>query len=97
MMQQEKAQILALQALAWLAADEDRIGPFLAQSGIGLADLQARAGESDVLAAVLDFILGDDSRVLAWADEADLRPEAAAIALSGARGALPGGAVPDWT
>ncbi|MCL4068686.1 DUF3572 domain-containing protein [Pseudomonas sp. GX19020] len=93
MTQQENAQILALQALAWLAADEDRIGPFLAQSGIGILELQARAGETEVLAAVMDFLLGDDARVIEFAAGAGHAPAEVAAA----RAALPGGEVPDWT
>lgn len=90
---QQQAQILGLQALAWLATDEDQIGPFLAQSGIGLAELKARADEAEVLAAVLDFLLAEDERVFAFAASADVKPEE----IVQARAALPGGEVPDWT
>lgn len=90
---QEAAQVLALQALAWLAADEDRIGPFLAQSGIALGELRSRAGEAEVLAAVLDFLLGDEALVLGFAAEAGIKPEEVPLA----RASLPGGEVPDWT
>lgn len=93
MSRQERAQVLALQALAWLASDEDRLGPFLAQSGVGAAELRARAGEAEVLAAVLDFLLGDEAQLLAFAAEAGERPEDIVLA----RHALPGGEMPDWT
>ncbi|NPD13914.1 DUF3572 domain-containing protein [Xinfangfangia sp. D13-10-4-6] len=93
MTRQEQAQVLALQALAWLAADEDRISPFLAQSGIGADELRQRAGENEVLAAVLDFLLSDEPLLLDFAASADQRPEAVMLA----RGALPGGEMPNWT
>ncbi len=93
MFKQESAQILAIRALAFLAADEDLLLPFLAQTGLDAEALRAGADDPHLLAGVVDFLLAEDSRVLAFAAEAGLRPEAV-LAL---RAALPGGDTPHWT
>ncbi|MBE2274967.1 MAG: DUF3572 domain-containing protein [Rhodobacteraceae bacterium] len=93
MFEQESAQILAIRALAFLAADDDLLLPFLAQTGLDPEELRARAEDPHLLAAVVDFLLSEDSRVLAFAAEAGIRPEAV-LAL---RAALPGGDAPHWT
>jgi hypothetical protein len=91
--QQEAAQLLALRALAWLATDETLIQQFLDSTGAGPDELRARAGDADLHLAILDFLLMDDRRVIAFCDAHGLRygePQAA-------RAALPGGEVPHWT
>ena len=89
----EKAQTLALQALAWLAQESDRFDPFLAQSGTDLSELRARAGEPELLASVMDYLLSDEAMVLAFAGETGIDPS---LVLR-ARASLPGGDVPFWT
>ena len=93
MIRRESAQILGLQALAFVAADEDLLLPFLAQSGLGAGELRDRAEDPDLLGAVVDFLLAEDARVLAFAAAAGIAPaEVPAL-----RAALPGGDVPHWT
>lgn len=92
-MQPEAAQTLALQALAWIAADDEVFPLFLNATGATLAELRARAADPDFLGAVLDFLLQDDRWVVAFCDasgQAYTVPQAA-------RSALPGGAVMNWT
>ncbi|WP_333815328.1 DUF3572 domain-containing protein [Tabrizicola sp.] len=92
-MQPEAAQVLALQALGWIAAEDELFPLFLGATGANLGDLRARAADPDFLAAVLDFLLQDDRWVVAFCDaqgQAYTAPQAA-------RAALPGGAVVDWT
>lgn len=91
--QRESAQMLALRALAWLAADAERIGGFMAATGAGPAELAARAQDADFQLAILDFLLMDDRQVIAFCDDEGL-PYTAPLS---ARAALPGGAEPDWT
>lgn len=93
MFRRESAHVLALQALAFVAADEDLLLPFLAQSGLDPAALRARAEDPQLLAGVVDFLLAEDARVLAFAAGAGIRPEA----LITLRAALPGGDLPHWT
>ena len=92
-MQPEAAQVLALQALGWIASDDEVFPLFLTATGANLDDLRARAADPDFLAAVLDFLLQDDRWVVAFCDvqgQAYTAPQAA-------RSALPGGAAVNWT
>lgn len=83
----EGAEALALQALAFIAGDEDRLGRFLAASGLGPAELRARVGDPTTLGFVLEFLLGDEEAVIAFAGEQQIDP-----GLPGrARALLPGG------
>ena len=92
-MQPEAAQVIALQALGWIAAEDEVFPLFLGATGASLGDLRARAADPDFLAAVLDFLLQDDRWVVAFCD-AQGHPYAAP---QSARAALPGGAVVNWT
>lgn len=57
-MQQDQAETVALQALGFLAGDEDRLARFLAMTGVGPEDLKGRIGDPAFLGAVLDHLLG---------------------------------------
>ncbi|KIL99876.1 hypothetical protein CCC_02665 [Paramagnetospirillum magnetotacticum MS-1] len=80
------AEITALRALAWVVTDQDRAMRFLAATGCDSQTLRQRAGEAEVLGAVLDFLLDDEASLLAFADEQDLPAQSVALA----RFALPG-------
>lgn len=82
----EMAQIMALKALAYLAADEDQLDPFLNATGMLLADLKAGAADPIFLAGVLDYILQNEPLLLAFAGASELAPEA----IMRARQRLPG-------
>ncbi len=90
---QETAEILALRALAWLAAQEDLVNGFLAATGLSVSDLTQAAARPEMLAAVLDYLLEDESCLLAFCADQGLDPEAPMAA----RVFLPGGDVPHWT
>jgi hypothetical protein len=92
-LQPEGAQVLALQALGWIASDDEVFPLFLAATGVGIGELRERASEAEFLAAVLDFLLQDDRWVVAFCD-AEGQPYTSPQA---ARAALPGGAVTNWT
>ncbi len=62
---QEVAEIVAIQALSFLASDPERLGTFLTESGIGPQTLRASATDPKFLAGVLDFIMRDDATVQA--------------------------------
>ncbi len=57
----ERAETLALEALAFLAGTPDVLGRFLGNSGLEASDLRLRASDPDVLRAVLEFLLADDA------------------------------------
>ena len=71
----ENAEILALEALGWLAGDDDAIQRFLGQSGIDPAELREAAGNPDTGAAVLDFLMGDDELLLRFCEHAQISPK----------------------
>ncbi|MCZ7657248.1 MAG: DUF3572 domain-containing protein [Xanthobacteraceae bacterium] len=75
-MTRESAESLAVEALAFLAAEPDRLGPFLAATGIAPETIRASAAEPGFLAGVLDHILADERLLLAFVDAAAIAPEA---------------------
>ena len=70
----EVAEIVAIQALNFIAADPERLGLFLAETGIGPDTLRTSAAEPRFLACVLDFVLRDDATVKAFAKASELHP-----------------------
>ncbi|HLZ06788.1 MAG TPA: DUF3572 domain-containing protein [Bradyrhizobium sp.] len=70
----EVAEIVAIQALNFIAADPERLGLFLAETGIGPDTLRTSAAEPRFLASVLDFVLRDDATVKAFAKASELHP-----------------------
>jgi len=92
-MKQNNAETIGLQALAWLAGNDEIFPVFLGSSGASPADLKAGAQDPAFLAAVLDFLTMDDAWVTAFCDHAGL----AYTAPMQARRALPGGGEVNWT
>jgi hypothetical protein len=88
-MRTSDAETLALKALTHLAGEPDALLRFLTLSGLTLEDLRERAGEPELLAAVMDFLLGDDGLSSSFAEAEELRPEE----LHAIRRALPGAAL----
>jgi hypothetical protein len=70
----EVAEIVAVQALTFIASDPGRLGTFLAESGIGPETLRTAATEPHFLVSVLDFVLRDDATVNAFASASQLHP-----------------------
>ncbi|MEM9900227.1 MAG: DUF3572 domain-containing protein [Pseudomonadota bacterium] len=92
-MQREDAETLALEALGWLAGQEDLMPTFLGASGASLLDVRRRADDPEFLGAVLDFLTMDDAWISAFCDSTGRAPDAPLRA----RAALPGGELPHWT
>jgi hypothetical protein len=76
----EVAEIVAVQALSFVARDPERLGLFLAESGIGPETLRSAAADPHFLASVLDFVLRDDATVRAFAAASELDPTTIAAA-----------------
>ncbi len=72
MMRQESAETVALQALGWLAGNDELFPTFLGTTGADGSDVAARAAEPAFLASVLDFLLMDDDWIIAFCDAAGL-------------------------
>ena len=70
----EVAEIVAIQALSFVASDPERLGLFLAESGIGPETLRTAAADPHFLAHVLDFVMRDDATVQAFASASQLHP-----------------------
>jgi uncharacterized protein DUF3572 len=70
----EVAEIVAVQALSFIASDPERLGLFLAESGIGPETLRTAAAEPRFLSSVLDFVMRDDATVKAFAAASQLHP-----------------------
>jgi hypothetical protein len=69
------AEALALSALAATLTDERRAQRFLDLSGIGTDELRARAGEPQLLAALLRFLEGHEPDLLGVADAIGVKPQ----------------------
>ena len=70
----EVAEIVAVQALSFIAGDSERLGAFLAETGIGPQSLRSAASDPQFLVSVLDFVLRDDATVKAFAKQSELHP-----------------------
>lgn len=92
-MSQESAEVVGLQALGWMAGNEDLLPVFLGATGASEADVRAGATEPAFLGALLDFIMMDDQWVKAFCDSAGLAYEQPMYA----RMLLPGGDQVHWT
>ena len=90
---QDTAEALALEALGWLADNDELLPVFLGATGCSPDDLRERAAAPDFLGAVLDFILMDDAFVIAFCDGTGR----AYTEVAAARAALPGGQQVNWT
>ena len=89
----ETAETLALQALTYIATDEKAFEGFLNLTGLSVTDVRQRASDPELQGAVLDFLLQDEKRLVAFCESCDLAPEEPARA----RALLPGGDVPHYT
>ena len=76
----EVAEIVAVQALSFIAGEPERLGTFLAESGIGPETLRTAAADPRFLTSVLDFVMRDDATVKAFADASKLHPTNVAAA-----------------
>jgi hypothetical protein len=79
---QEAAEELAIQALTFIAGDSERLGRFLAVTGIGPAEIRAAARAPGFLIGVLDHLAADERLLTAFAAEAGVEPSAIGKALA---------------
>lgn len=83
----EEAQGIATEALLQLSRDPEQVGRFLAMSGIGPEVIREAAQEPGFLAGVLEFYMMDEALLLAFCENAGVRP----TMMAAARYALAGG------
>jgi hypothetical protein len=70
------AQELAVAAFAFIAAEPERLGRFLALTGIGPDSIRAAAREPQFLAGVLEHLAGDERLLLDFATQQHIEPQA---------------------
>jgi hypothetical protein len=78
---QEAAEGLAIQALTFIAGEPERLGRFLAVTGIGPDQIRPASSELGFLAGVLEHLAGDERLLTAFATEAGVDPAAIGKAL----------------
>jgi len=70
----ETAEMLAVQALAFIAEDNSRLSGFVASTGVAVQSIRTAAREPSFLAGVLEHILSDENLLIAFAEGAGIDP-----------------------
>ena len=70
----EAAEAVAIAALSFLAADPERLGRFLATSGLGPETLRTAASEPNFLAGVLDHVVENEQLLVLFAEHEGIDP-----------------------
>ncbi|WP_170769294.1 DUF3572 domain-containing protein [Ruegeria lacuscaerulensis] len=89
----QSAETLALNVLGWLVGNDELLPVFLGSTGASQGDLRERASEPEFLGSVLEFLMLDDSWVVAFCDANSVPYDLPAQA----KAALSGGANIHWT
>ena len=71
----QDGEILAVSAFGFLAGEQEYFAKFTQMSGIDIGDISEMVNSPSFLAAVLSFLLSDDSMLLAFCQSADCVPE----------------------
>ncbi len=90
-MNAESAEVLALSALGHIANNTMLLDRFVAISGSSADDIRSGAADPAFLAGVLDFLLSDETALLAFCQTSNIDPEIPGRA----RAFLPGAPM-DW-
>jgi hypothetical protein len=83
----EAAEMLAVQALGFIAEEPQSLSRFLDTSGISADRIRAAAAEPGFLAGVLEYMLADENLLRAFADRAGIDPANVARASTALGGA----------
>lgn len=70
----QNAEALALSALVWILREQDRAERLLALTGLTPDDLRARAGDPQVLGAILAFLESHEPDLIACAEAIEIKP-----------------------
>jgi hypothetical protein len=70
----KEAELLAIDALTFLAGQPDALARFLALTGVGPHSLRAAAADPAFLAGVLDHFLANEDLLVAYAEAAGTAP-----------------------
>ena len=72
----EEAKTIAIAALGFIAGDSDRLGRFLALTGLGPSNLRQAAADPTFLAGVLDHMMADESLLMVFAEHQSIAVDA---------------------
>lgn len=75
------ADVIALQVLAWVMADDNRSQRLLDMTGLSIDDLRERAGSAEVLSAVMGWLAAHEPDLMDAATDLNLPPEHLARAI----------------
>ncbi|HZP69154.1 MAG TPA: DUF3572 domain-containing protein [Pseudolabrys sp.] len=70
----KEAEALAIQALTFIANDGERLGRFLAVTGIGPNEIRAAAREPGFLGGILEYLASDERLIADFVAESGLDP-----------------------
>ena len=70
----EAAEGIAIQALSFIAGDGERLGRFLAATGIGPSEIRAASRQPGFLAGVLEYLASDERLAVAFTSEVGCPP-----------------------
>jgi len=74
-MTRESAETVAIEALAFIAGEPERLERFMALTGLGSESLRKAAKEPGFLLGVLDHVMADDRLLVEFATQHDMTPE----------------------
>jgi hypothetical protein len=69
------SNVIALQLMAFIASNEDRLERFSALSGIGPFEMQSGAMDPVFLGFMLDYALQDEALILEFAQNHEISPQ----------------------
>lgn len=80
-MKRERAEVVALQALGWLAGNDELWPVFLGSTGASVDSLRDQAADPEFQASVLEFLTMDDAWVIAFCERAGFDNEEPFLAM----------------
>ena len=91
-MNADRAETIALQALAWIAADEELLPRLAGATGLSLGEAREQAQDPAFLAGILEFLCMEDRWIQRFCDDQGLPYDTPMKALM----ALPGQQRDEW-
>lgn len=71
-MNQDRASDLALESLQWIAGDSEQLSRFVALTGVAPDEIRLMIHEAEFQSAILEFLLGNEPTLLAFAASKNL-------------------------
>lgn len=71
----QEAELIGIAGLSYLAAEPERLGRFLAVTGLGPENVRMAARDPAFLPSLLDYLLANESDLVAFAEEMKIDPK----------------------